>query len=110
MHRTLAEAGQSYDVAVLGGGAGGLSAAIFAALEGSRVLLVERCGQLGGTSAFSAGTTWIPLTRHSIAIDAGDSYEKVSGFLDRAVGNQSAAALRNAFLTAGPGVVDTLED
>lgn len=110
MHRTLAEAGQSYDVAVLGGGAGGLSAAIFAALEGARVLLVERCGQLGGTSAFSAGTTWIPLTRHSVAIDAGDSYEKVSGFLDRAVGNQSAAALRNAFLAAGPGVVDTLED
>ncbi|MGH6861212.1 MAG: FAD-dependent oxidoreductase [Phyllobacterium sp.] len=110
MHRTLNEASQTYDVAVLGAGAGGLSAAIFAALEGARVLLVESCEHLGGTSAFSAGTTWIPLTRHSSALGAGDSYENVSRFLDRAVGNQSSAALRSAFLAAGPGVIDTLED
>jgi succinate dehydrogenase/fumarate reductase flavoprotein subunit len=110
MHRTLAEAGQTYDVVVLGAGAGGLSAAIFAALEGASVLLVERCAHLGGTSAFSAGTTWIPLSRHSTAMGVDDSLENVSGFLDRAVGNQSAAALRKAFLAAGPDVVDTLEN
>lgn len=110
MHRTLTESSRTYDVAVLGAGAGGLTAAIFAALEGARVLLVERCAHLGGTSAFSAGTTWIPLTRHSVSLGADDSYEKVSRFLDHAVGNQSSAALRNAFLAAGPGVVDTLED
>jgi succinate dehydrogenase/fumarate reductase flavoprotein subunit len=110
MHRTLSESSRTYDVAVLGAGAGGLSAAISAALEGARVLLVERCAHLGGTAAFSAGTTWIPLTRHSVALGANDSYEKVSRFLERAVGNQSSAVLRNAFLAAGPGVIDTLED
>ncbi len=110
MHRRLAEVGDGYDVVVLGAGSGGMSAAVFAALEGARVLLVERTEYLGGTSAWSAATTWIPLTRHSRAIGAEDSFEKVSGFLDRAVGNRSPKALRDAFLAAGPGVIDTLEE
>ena len=110
MHRTLADAAGSYDVVVLGAGAGGLSAAIFAALEGARVLVVERTEYVGGTSAYSAGSTWIPLTPHSKAMGAEDSLEKVSRFLQRAVGNQSPSGLRNAFLAAGAGVVETLED
>ena len=98
-----------FDVAVLGSGAAGMSAAVFAALNGARVLLVERTEYLGGTSAYSAATTWIPNTRHSRDIGADDSPEKVSGFLDRAVGNRSPKAMREAFLTAGPGVVEELE-
>ncbi|MGK6314289.1 FAD-dependent oxidoreductase [Neorhizobium sp. DT-125] len=109
MHRVLAETEQSYDVVVLGSGAGGMSAAIFAALEGARVLLVERTEYLGGTSAFSAGTTWIPLTRHSKSVGAEDSVDKVSRFLDAAVGNQSPRGLREAFILAGADVVETLE-
>lgn len=100
----------SFDVAVLGSGAAGMSAAVFAALNGARVLLVERTAHLGGTSAYSAATTWIPNTRHSRAIGAEDSPEKVSGYLDRAVGNRSSNAMRQAFLRAGPGVVEDLEN
>lgn len=37
-----------YDIVVLGGGPGGLPAAIAAAREGARVLLVEKNGYLGG--------------------------------------------------------------
>ncbi|GEO84817.1 MULTISPECIES: FAD-dependent oxidoreductase [Alphaproteobacteria] len=110
MRNALIKIAPDYDVVVLGGGAGGMSAAVFAALEGARVLLVERTEYLGGTSAFSAATTWIPLTRHAKTVGADDSLEKVSGFLDRAVGNLSPKRMRDAFLAAGPGVVDTLED
>ncbi|MEO3999625.1 FAD-dependent oxidoreductase [Mesorhizobium sp. CAU 1732] len=109
MHRSLADVAKSYDVVVLGAGSGGMSAAVFAALEGAKVLLVERTEYLGGTSAWSAATTWIPLTRHSRAIGADDSFEKVSDYLDRAVGNRSPRAMRDAFLAAGPAVVDALE-
>lgn len=109
MQQALANIGHSYDVAVLGAGAGGMSAAIFAALEGARVLLVERTEHLGGTTAYSAATTWIPLTHHARTVGAEDSFEKVSGFLDRAVGNRSPHALREAFLKAGPDVIATLE-
>ena len=37
-----------YDVVVVGGGPGGLPAAIAAARQGARVLLVEKNGYLGG--------------------------------------------------------------
>jgi len=39
---------QTYDVVVVGGGPGGFSAAVAAAKQGARVLLVERYGFLGG--------------------------------------------------------------
>ncbi|WP_373089082.1 FAD-dependent oxidoreductase [Sneathiella sp.] len=45
-----------YDVIVIGGGPGGLPAAIAAAREGSKTLLVERNGFLGGVAA-----TGLPL-------------------------------------------------
>lgn len=40
-----------YDVVVIGGGAGGLCAAIAAAREGAKTILVERTGVLGGCAA-----------------------------------------------------------
>ena len=48
MHR-LKE--MEYDVVVIGGGAGGLCAAISAAREGAKTILVERTGVLGGCAA-----------------------------------------------------------
>lgn len=44
---------EHFDVAVAGGGAGGLAAAIAAARTGARVLLVERYGFLGGAASNS---------------------------------------------------------
>ena len=110
MQETLSTAAGTYDIIVLGAGAGGMAAATFAALEGARVLLVERTEYLGGTTSYSAATTWIPLTRHSATVGADDSIEKVSGYLDRAVGNRSPKALRDAFITTGKDIVDALED
>ena len=78
--------------------------------NGQRVLLVERTEYLGGTSALSAATTWVPGTRLAATVGADDSREKVSGFLDRAVGNRAPKALREAFLDAGPEAIHTLLD
>ena len=43
----------SYDVVVCGGGTSGVTAAICAAREGAKTLLIERVGQLGGQMNFS---------------------------------------------------------
>jgi hypothetical protein len=43
--------GESYDVAVIGGGPAGMMAAIASAREGARTVLVERNGYLGGEAA-----------------------------------------------------------
>lgn len=101
---------RDWDVVVLGGGAAGMAAAVFAALEGQRTLLVESTDYLGGTSALSAGTVWIPNTRHSGTSGVEDSPAKAAAFLDAAVGNQAPKAMRDAFLEIGPKAVRRLED
>ena len=63
---------EAFDLVVIGAGGAGLSAALFAALDGARVLIVERTGLVGGTTAWSAGTTWVPGTHHSDAMGSGD--------------------------------------
>lgn len=108
------QSGAEYDVVILGAGAAGMAAAIYAALDGAKVLLVERTEYVGGTTALSGGTTWVPLTRFeqdaSIHAKDPDSYQKVSAFLDRAVGEHSPAHMREAFLKAGPEAIHRLVD
>ncbi|MDE2364983.1 MAG: FAD-dependent oxidoreductase [Hyphomicrobiales bacterium] len=101
--------GASYDVIVVGAGAGGMAAAVFAAIAGRTVLLVERTEYVGGTSALSAATTWVPNSQHAKSVPGEDSFEKAKRFLDGAVGNHSSSALREAFLRSAPHAIAALE-
>ena len=92
----------AFDFVVIGAGAGGLAAALFGAIAGKSVLLVERTEYVGGTTALSAGTTWVPNTQHAANVNPGDDPETVRRFLDGVVGNFARASLREAFLEAGP--------
>ena len=87
-----------------------MAAALFAALEGQTVLLVERTELLGGTTAFAAATTWIPASQHAASVGAEeDTPEKAAEFLRRTVGNHSSEAMRHAFLRHGPAAIARLE-
>ena len=99
-----------YDVVVIGSGAGGLAAATFAALNDARTILIESTEYIGGTSAYSAGTTWAPNTRLAATVGADDSPENVLSFLEKAVGNRSPSALREAFVENAPKAIHTLMD
>jgi succinate dehydrogenase/fumarate reductase flavoprotein subunit len=101
--------GGEYDVIVVGAGAGGLAAALFAAIAGKSALVVERTEYVGGTSALSAGTAWLPLSRHAGAVNPADDRATVSKFLDQVVGNYAPRALREAFLDSAAQAVATLE-
>ncbi len=109
MIRPFAEIGTAYDVVVIGAGCAGMAAALFAAIAGKSALLVESTGFVGGTTALSAGTTWIPNTRHSAPIAPDDSLEKALTFLDGVVGNHARREMRQAFLESGPAAVAALE-
>lgn len=87
-----------YDLVVIGAGAAGLTAALVAAAAGTRVLLLESTAFVGGTSARSSGTVWIP--RDTAA---------ARNYLDALVGSKADPALREAFLTAGPELLEYLE-
>jgi succinate dehydrogenase/fumarate reductase flavoprotein subunit len=98
------------DLLVIGAGGAGMAAALFGALDGLRVLLVERTGLLGGTTALSAGTIWVPATHLAASVGAGeDSAERAATFLRHAVGNHSSEAMRRAFLAHGPVAIARLD-
>ena len=99
----------AFDVVIVGAGGAGLSAALFAALEGASVLVVERTAQVGGTTAWSAGTCWVPGNPHSAQVNPSDTLEAARTYLDTVVGSRSDPALRDAFLQRGHEAVSRLE-
>jgi FAD binding domain len=100
---------EAFDVVVLGAGGAGMSAALFAAIAGAKVLLVESTAQVGGTTAYSAGTTWVPGTHLAPQVNKDDTLDSAARFLDNAVGERSPRALRSALLAHGADAVKTIE-
>ena len=98
----------TYDLVVLGAGAGGMTAALVGTIEGMRTLLIERSAFVGGTTARSSGTVWIPdnpeQRRLGITGDAASARE----YLDALVGDRADRSLREAFIAAGPEMLDYL--
>jgi succinate dehydrogenase/fumarate reductase flavoprotein subunit len=99
-----------YDLVVIGAGGAGMAAALFAALDGQQVLLVERTEHVGGTTAWSAGTTWVPGTHHAAKVNPSDTLADAARYLTNAVGERTPVALRQAFLNHGAAAIRLLED
>jgi succinate dehydrogenase/fumarate reductase flavoprotein subunit len=99
----------SFDVVVLGAGGAGMAAALFAAIGGARVLLVESTGLVGGTTAYSQGFAWIPGTHHAGFVNPSESINDARRYLDAVVGSRGSARLREAFLQRGAAAVHRLE-
>ncbi|MBS0520300.1 MAG: FAD-dependent oxidoreductase [Proteobacteria bacterium] len=69
------------DVVVVGSGAAGLSAALAAAVDGARVVVLEKSHYLGGTTAMSAAGTWVPCNHHMQAAGIADSPEETLTYI-----------------------------
>ena len=96
------------DLVVLGAGAGGMTAALAGSLLGLEVELIEKADAVGGATAISAGSVWVPNTHH--APPGSDSQEKARRYLRAAVGERLRPELCEAFLAAGPEMVRFLEE
>jgi succinate dehydrogenase/fumarate reductase flavoprotein subunit len=103
---------ETVDLLVIGAGAAGMAAALTAAAEGLRVLVCEKAEQVGGTTATSAGTIWIPGSTHSVRAGVPDTVERARTYLDSVIGERSdrhMRGLREAFLQSAARAIDALE-
>jgi 3-oxosteroid 1-dehydrogenase len=96
------------DVLVFGAGMGGMTATLIASLEGLDVLLCEKTTQVGGTTATSAGTVWIPGSSQATRDGVPDKIDDARRFLDAEIGSR-ALDVREAYLAAGPEALDYLD-
>jgi len=99
-----------YDVIILGTGAAALTAAIAAHGHGASVLVVEKADSVGGTSAMSGGTVWIPCNEQMKAFGITDSREEVMTYLGSLSHGRIPMDLAGAFVDAGPEMVSWLAE
>jgi succinate dehydrogenase/fumarate reductase flavoprotein subunit len=100
---------ETYDVIVIGAGAGGMTAAAVAAAAGLRVLLIEKTAFVGGTTAWSDGMVWIPANPKMKEAGLSDSVTDAVQYLASTVPEPAHAGLRAAFLARGPEAMAFLE-
>jgi len=98
-----------YDFIVLGAGAGGMTAALVSSIEGMRTLLIEKSAYVGGTSARSSGSVWIPDNPQLRRLGVTDDAEKALEYLDSLVGERADRALRETYIAVGPEMIEYLE-
>ncbi|MCW5229985.1 FAD-dependent oxidoreductase [Verminephrobacter eiseniae] len=98
-----------YDVVVAGSGAGGMSAAITAAAAGLQVLLIEKTGRIGGSTAISGGALWLPLNAQSQPSGHPDTMDQVQRYMRNVVGDAAAPHMQQAFLDAAAAMLDWFE-
>ncbi|GAA3204368.1 FAD-dependent oxidoreductase [Actinocorallia longicatena] len=100
----------TYDVVVLGSGAAGLTAALAAAVEGASVALFEKADLVGGTTALSGGTIWIPGNRPAREAGIEDSTERGLEYLLSLSNGMILEELAEALVQGGPRFVEFVEE
>lgn len=100
---------ESFDVVVVGSGAGAMTAALFAAESGMKTLIVEKSDRYGGTSALSGGGIWIPCNSHLKRKGGSDSRDQALTYLRAATRGEIEEERLEAYLDLAPKMIDELE-
>jgi 3-oxosteroid 1-dehydrogenase len=99
------------DVVVLGSGGAAMTAAIAAHDFGAKeVVILEKSGMVGGTTAMSGGMLWIPGNHHQLEAGIADSDEDIVAYLDALAPGQLDPDTLGAFMERGPEMLRYLED
>ncbi|MCR8644393.1 FAD-dependent oxidoreductase [Paenibacillus sp. N1-5-1-14] len=100
----------SYDVVVVGSGAGGLTAALTAQMKGLKALVIEKTEYYGGSSSLSGGAIWVPTNFHLDKARLGDTPEKAQAYLDATVGDRVSRKRKEAYVMRGAEMVKYLHE
>ena len=99
------------DVVVLGSGGAAMTAAIAAHDFGAKdVVILEKTGMVGGTTAMSGGMLWIPGNHHQIEAGIEEDDEDVVAYLDALAPGQLDPDTLMAFMETGPEMIRWFED
>jgi len=94
-----------FDVVVVGSGAAGMTAALTAAHQGLRVVVIEKTGRFGGSTARSGGGLWVPGNEVLRRAKVTDTPEQARTYLAHVAGDCVPAARQQALLEHGPAMV-----
>ena len=102
---------EEVDVLIVGAGAAGMTAALACRAKGLTVLVVEATDQVGGTTATSAGTLWLPC-----ALPGADSAlaqklrSEARTYLEESIGPKADPRKIEALLDSGADLLAFLHD
>lgn len=99
----------TFDVVVVGSGGGALVGAFLAQKAGLRTVVLERTSLVGGTSAYSGGSCWLPGSDVQQRAGLPDSTESARTYLGAILQNPDTAKVE-AFLAEAPRLVKTLDE
>jgi succinate dehydrogenase/fumarate reductase flavoprotein subunit len=94
------------DVLVVGTGASGMAAAVTAASQGLRVIVVEKEARYGGTTARSGGWLWIPGTRLATEQGIQEKPGAARAYLAHEATTHFDGERVDAFLENGPKAIE----
>lgn len=98
-----------YDLVILGSGAAGMATALVGANEGLKVLILEKSDHFGGSTCYSAGTTWIPDSKYVREAGIKDDKKNAEIYLENLVGDRGPREMWQAYLDNGPAMIDYME-
>ena len=99
------------DVVVLGSGGAAMTAAISAFDHGAKdVVILEKTGMVGGTTAMSGGMLWVPGNHHQIEAGIEEDDEELVQYLDAIAPDQLDPETLWAFMENGPEMIRYFAD
>ncbi len=99
------------DVVVLGSGGAAMTAAISAHDFGApNVVILEKSGMVGGTTAMSGGMLWIPGNDYQIEAGIAESDDDIVAYLDALAPGQLDPDTLGAFMENGPEMLRYLAE
>ncbi|WP_051198880.1 3-oxosteroid 1-dehydrogenase [Gordonia shandongensis] len=99
---------EEFDVVVVGAGGAGLAAALTAATQGLRTVLVEKSPYWGGSTSRSGGGVWIPNNSILRRDGVEDTPEEARRYAHAIIGDHAPADRIDTYLDRGPEALDYL--
>ena len=105
----MEESFEQVDVIIVGSGGGGMTAALVAKQAGLDVIVLEKSGYYGGSTALSGGGIWVPNNHLLREARIDDSPEKARLYLDSIVGDIVTPEKKDAYIEFSPKMIVWLE-